>query len=105
VAQLSTLGSKTHHYEKERKANLVSGQKIWLGMGSALCVAGMACHWMFRGIACHISFCVASRQALRPVFCTGSSLAGCFDNYLLHKRRETTLALGKGLAIAYGFAA
>jgi len=40
----------THHYEWERKANLVSGQKIWLGMGAALCLAGMAGDGVFRGI-------------------------------------------------------
>jgi hypothetical protein len=37
--------------------------------------------------------------------CIGSSLVGCFGYYLLHKRRETTLALGKGLNFADDFAA
>ena len=74
-------------------------------MGTALCVAGMACACVFYRIAWHISFCLTSRQALCPVFRIGSSLDSCFDYYLLHKRRETTLALGKGLDFAYGFAA
>jgi len=60
---------------------------------------------MLRGIAWHISFCIASRQALRPIFCIGSSLVGCFDHYLLHKGRETALALGEGLGFADDVAA
>jgi len=94
----------THHYENGQKTNMVSGQKIWLGMGTALCVAGVACACVFCGIAWHISFCLTSRQAHWPMVCIGSSLGGCFDYYLLHKRRETTLALGKGLDFDYGFA-
>ena len=84
---------------------MVSSQEIWLGMGSALCVAGMAYRCVLCGIAWHISLCLTSRQALRPLVCIGSGLAGCFDYYLLHKRRETTLALGKGLDFADDVAA
>jgi hypothetical protein len=84
---------------------MVSDQKIWLGMGVALCLAGMDCACVFCGIAWHISHWFTSWQTHWLIFYIGSSPDSRFDYYLLHKRRETTLALGKGLDFAYGFAA
>lgn len=67
---------------------------------TVLAARRMACACVLCGIAWRISFYLTSRQALWPMVGIGSNLAGCFDYYLLHKRREATLALGKGLDFA-----
>ena|ERR1017187_4491205 len=92
-------------YENERKENMVSSQEIWLGLGTALRVAGMGCDCGVCGFAFHGGCALTSWQAFRPLDCVGHGLGGCYDYYLPRKRRETALALGKGLAFAYDLAA
>jgi len=92
-------------YENKRKANLVSGHEIWLGLGAALCLAGLGCNCGIYGFARRISGGFASRQAFRSLDCGDCSPGGCLDYHLPRKRGETALALGKGLGFAHDDAA
>ena len=80
---------------------MVSGKEIWLGLGATLRVAGMGGDCGFCGFAWHGGRAFTSRQAFRSLDFSGYSPGGCHDYYLPREGRETTLALGKGLAFAH----
>jgi len=82
-------------YETKRKTNMVSGQEIWLWLGYTLRMAGMGSNGSLYGFAVRSGCTLTSWQAFRPFIWVGHSFGICYDYYLSHKRRETTLTSGK----------
>ena len=86
------------HYENERQTNMVSGQEIWLGLGTSLQLAGMG---SANGIP-SLAYCRLFTHRIAALWignCLRSGPRKCPIHYLPPQGRETTLALGKGLAV------
>lgn len=75
---------------------MVSGKAIWVGMGAALCLAGLGGNASVGDAAFSWSSPPAdASNVVRRVFDTSCSRSDC---RLCHQRRETSLAVGKRLA-------
>ncbi len=95
-----SINQKPLDYENEREPDLVSSQKIWLGLGAALRVAGLGRNRGFCDFAGHTGCALASRRAFRPLDCVRHCIGGRPDYHMPRERREAALAMGKGLAVA-----
>jgi hypothetical protein len=92
-----TVRPQESDYEYERKAHLVPGQEIRLGLGVALCIAGMGCNGDFCSFAFRGGCALSSWQAYWSVVWVGCSAGNWDVHYLPFERGETEVAMGRGL--------
>ena len=97
-----TFRAQESDYEYERKAYLVPGQEIWLGLGIALRVAGMGCNGDFCSFAFHGRYGLSFWRAFRPLDWVGGSAGNWDVHYLPFERGETAVAMGRGLRPVIG---